>query len=183
MNKKNIYMISISLFVVAVVFILMRFKSSESEPASYKLKERKGALAESAEYIRTRATAAKLAMAVREKPDDMKSMLALAALYIQEARVTGDYMYYDVAAMQQVNNILNKEPKNFEALTYKALIYLSQHHFADGLAIAEKAKSINPYNAFIYGILVDANVEMGDYKKAVEYSDSMVSIRPDIRSY
>jgi tetratricopeptide (TPR) repeat protein len=183
MNKKNIYTIAICLFVVAIIFILLRSKTRESEPVSYKLKERKGALAESAEYIRTRASAAKLAMAIRENNDDVKSMLALAALYIQEARVTGDYMYYDMAAMQQVNNVLNKDEKNFEALTYKALIYLSQHHFADGLALAEKAKSINPYNAFIYGILVDANVEMGDYKKAVEYSDSMVSIRPDMRSY
>jgi tetratricopeptide (TPR) repeat protein len=49
--------------------------------------------------------------------------------------------------------------------------------------VAEKAKSIISFNAFIYGILVDANIEMGDYKRAVEYSDSMVSIRPDIRSY
>lgn len=60
---------------------------------------------------------------------------------------------------------------------------MSQHHFADGLAIAEKAQKINPYNALIYGILVDGNVEMGNYKAAVENSDKMVSIRPDIRSY
>lgn len=183
MNKKNIYITTISLFVVAVIFIFLRFKTTESDPVSYRLKERRGTLAESAEYISARANSAKLAMAIRENPNDEKSMLGLAALYIQEARITGDYMYYDMAAMQQVNNVLNKDSKNFHALTYKALIYLSQHHFADGLAIAEKAKSINPYNAFIYGILVDANVEMGDYKKAVEYSDSMVSIRPDIRSY
>ncbi len=60
---------------------------------------------------------------------------------------------------------------------------MSQHHFADGLSIAEKAQKINPYNALIYGILVDGNVEMGNYKAAVENSDKMVSIRPDIRSY
>lgn len=183
MNKKNIYTIAISLFVITVILIIVKFKNSESEPASYQLKERNGALAQTDEYIRTRATAAKLKMAIQDNPDDIKSMLALASLYIQEARVTGNYMYYDMAAMQQVNFILNKDSKNFQALTFKALIYLSQHHFADGLAIAEQAKNINPYNAFIYGILVDANVEMGDYKKAVEYSDSMVSIRPDIRSY
>jgi tetratricopeptide (TPR) repeat protein len=183
MNKKNTYIIAVSLFFVVALFIFLKFKASESEPVSYKLKERNGVLAESPEYISTRTTAAKLAMAIRENPADVKSMIALAALYIQEARITGDHMYYDMAAMQQVNNVLKRDDKNFDALTYKALIYLSQHHFADGLAIAEKAKNINPYNAFIYGVLVDASVEMGDYKKAVEYSDSMVSIRPDIRSY
>jgi tetratricopeptide (TPR) repeat protein len=75
------------------------------------------------------------------------------------------------------------EANDFQALTLKSLVQLSQHHFADGLATAEKAKSINPYNAFVYGLLVDGNVEMGNYKEAVKNSDKMVSIRPDIRSY
>ena len=173
----------ILLFGVAVVFIFVNFKKKQSQAASYELKERNGALAKSNEYIRTRASADRLKLAIEENPDDKKSQLALAALYIQEARITGDHMYYDGAAMQQVNNVLNNDPNNFEALTYKTLIYLSQHHFAEALEVAQKAKDINPYNAFIYGLLADANVEMGNYTKAVENCDEMVSIRPDIRSY
>ncbi|MBA2561501.1 MAG: tetratricopeptide repeat protein [Chitinophagaceae bacterium] len=183
MNKKIIYFITVILFVVAIVFIFIRFKNKEKQTASYELKERNGALAKSQEYIKTRSRAARLKMTLQENPDDDKSALALAAIYIQEARITGDHMYYDMAAMHHVNNILKKDSNNFEALTYKALVYLSQHHFEEGRIVAEKAKSIIPFNAFIYGILVDANIEMGDYKRAVEYSDSMVSIRPDIRSY
>ena len=183
MNKKIIYPAMILLFAVAVVFIFVNFKKKQSQAASYELKERNGALAKSSEYIRTRASADRLKLAIEENPDDKKSQLALAALYIQEARITGDHMYYDGAAMQQVNNVLNNDPNNFEALTYKTLIYLSQHHFADALEVAQKAKDINPYNAFIYGLMADANVEMGNYTKAVENCDEMVSIRPDIRSY
>ncbi len=183
MNKKFIYFITVILFVVAIVFIFIRFKNKEKQSASYELKERNGALSQSQEYIKTRARAARLKMTLQENPDDDKSGLALAAIYIQEARITGDHMYYDLAAMHQINNILKKDSNNFEALTYKALVYLSQHHFEEGRVVAEKAKSIIPFNAFMYGILVDANIEMGNYEKAVEYSDSMVSIRPDIRSY
>jgi tetratricopeptide (TPR) repeat protein len=183
MNKKIIYPAMILLFGVAVVFIFVNFKKKQSQAASYELKERNGALAKSNEYIRTRASADRLKLAIEENPDDKKSQLALAALYIQEARITGDHMYYDGAAMQQVNNVLNNDPNNFEALTYKTLIYLSQHHFAEALEVAQKAKDINPYNAFIYGLMADANVEMGNYTKAVENCDEMVSIRPDIRSY
>src|SRR5215210_3809753 len=183
MNKKIIYPATILLFAVAVVFIFFNFKKKESEEASYELKERNGALAKSNEYIMTRASADRLKLAIKENPDDKKSQLALAALYIQEARITGDHMYYDGAAMQQVNNVLNNDPNNFDALTYKTLVYLSQHHFADALEVAQKAKAINPYNAFIYGLMADANVEMGNYTKAVENCDDMVSIRPDIRSY
>ena len=35
----------------------------------------------------------------------------------------------------------------------------------------------------MYGILLDANVELGNYKVALDDAEKMVSIRPDIRSY
>jgi tetratricopeptide (TPR) repeat protein len=97
----------------------------------------------------------------RTNPDDMKSRISLASLYIREARITGNYIYYDMAAMRYVNEVLQKDATNFEALTFKSLLYLSQHHFAEGLAIAEKAKAQNPDNAFLHGILVDGNVGNG----------------------
>ena len=63
------------------------------------------------------------------------------------------------------------------------MIYLSQHHFAEGLKLATQILKTYSYNAFVYGILVDANVELGNYKAALDDADKMVSIRPDIRSY
>jgi tetratricopeptide (TPR) repeat protein len=68
-------------------------------------------------------------------------------------------------------------------LIYKAIIQLSQHRFSDGLNTAMEAQKVNPYNAFVYGLMVDAYVELGNYKAAVEHADKMVSIRPDLRSY
>ena len=181
MNKKYIYPFILILFIASISFILIRNKKQEE--ISYELLERKGSLSKKGEYLKTRAKAESLARIIEENPGDNKSRLALTTLYIQEARITGNYMYYDMATMQQLNAVLKKEPENFNALTYKALIYLSQHHFADGLAVAEKAKTINPYNAFIYGILLDGNVEMGNYTEAVNNAEKMVSIRPDLRSY
>jgi tetratricopeptide (TPR) repeat protein len=85
--------------------------------------------------------------------------------------------------MKYVDEVLEKDSLHFEALTLKALLNLSQHHFAEGLELAEKAKRVNPDNAFVYGILVDGYVEMGNYAAAVEAADKMISIRPDMRSY
>ena len=85
--------------------------------------------------------------------------------------------------MKCVDDVLKRNENNFEALSLKAMILLSEHHFADALAVAQKAVAINPYNAFVYGTLVDAYVEMGDYKSAVENLEKMISIRPDMRSY
>ncbi len=46
-----------------------------------------------------------------------------------------------------------------------------------------KLEKQNPHAAFVYGILTDANVELGNYTAAVRMADSMCGIRPDLRSY
>jgi tetratricopeptide (TPR) repeat protein len=85
--------------------------------------------------------------------------------------------------MKYINNVLRIDSTNFNALVFKSLIHLSQHHFAEGLETANKAKQVNPYNAYVYGLMVDANIELGNYDSAVANADRMVSIRPDLTSY
>ncbi len=147
------------------------------------LLERSTSFPQTDEWTIRRNYATTLRSKIKKDPTDIRSILALTTLFIQEARITGNYLYYDKAALKCVNRVLEQDPSNGEALTFKSLIYLSQHHFADGLALAEKAHQVNPFNAFIYGLLVDGNVEMGQYDSAVANADRMVSIRPDIRSY
>jgi tetratricopeptide (TPR) repeat protein len=185
MKKISTYLVAVLIFAGAVAFIIVRYnkKKSDKEDTIYTLLERKGPLAQSYEWNTTQGQARNFLVALRQNSQDEKAYLGLAAIFIQEARITGNYNYYDMAAMSYVNKVLKKDTSNFEALLYKSVIYLSQHHFADGLATAQKAQKINPYNAFVYGILVDGNVEMGNYDSAVANSDRMVSIRPDIRSY
>lgn len=185
MKKKTIYTITIILFALAIVSIVLKYKSDEEkkENAVYALLPRKGAAAQSEEWKYIQSKANQLLAIVKTRPGDEKSLLSLAGLYIQEGRATGQYMYYDKAALKCVNTVLKKDADNFNALTLKALLFLSQHHFAEGLEVAEKAQKINPYNAFVYGLIVDGNVEMGNYTAAIENSDKMISIRPDIRSY
>ncbi len=183
MKKRLLYPLTILFFVVAVIFIFIRFKNREQRTTSYEFKERKYQLANTEEYTKTRQRANELKLALQENPNDKKALLALSTIFIQEGRITGDHLYYDEAAMHYINQLLKADSNNFDGLTYKSILFLSQHHFAEGLAIAEKARQVNPYNAFIYGVLVDANVELGNYDAAVQNADSMMSIRPDIRSY
>ena len=120
-----------------------------------------------------------------QKP--LEAKLNLARLFSQEARVTGEHGYYYPAALKLLNDILKPDLEDkdlkFSVLSAKASVLLSQHEFAKALEIGQEALKMNPYNAQIYGVLVDANVELGHYKKAVEKADKMVSIRPDLRSY
>ncbi|MCW3093091.1 MAG: tetratricopeptide repeat protein [Ferruginibacter sp.] len=185
MKKNRLYLALLVVFLGAAGFVIIKFRGEERNKKNlvYQLLERKGILAAADEWINTKKSASKLVMAIQANPDDIKSKITLANLFILEARATGNYAYYDKAAMKYVNDVLEKEPGNFEALTLKALLYLSQHHFADGLALAERAEKINSHNAFIYGILVDGHVEMGHYDSAVASAEKMMSIRPDLRSY
>ncbi len=185
MKNKSTYSFTIFLFVLAVVGIFFKYKNDETkkENKTFPVLARKGAASSTEEFKSVQARSASLLSTIQAKPDDIKTGIALATLYVQEARASGNYMYYDQAALKYINAVLLKDPVNFDALSIKALLMLSQHHFAEGLKIAEQAKAINPYNAFIYGLIIDGNVEIGNYTAAVENADKMVSIRPDIRSY
>jgi tetratricopeptide (TPR) repeat protein len=85
--------------------------------------------------------------------------------------------------MKYIDDVLKADAQNFEALLLKATLQLSQHHFDEALQTAQAAQKVSDYNAFLHGIMVDAYVELGKYDKAVEESDKMISIRPDMRSY
>jgi tetratricopeptide (TPR) repeat protein len=185
MKKKEIYIVCLIVFAVAVIGIILNYnrQQKEKEDKVYTLLPRKGAAANTAEWKDVKKRADGLFAALKQEPNDMNASIRLAALYIQEARETGNYMYYDQAAMKYVNNILKTDSTNFNALVYKSLLFLSQHHFAEGLTAAQKAQKVNPYNAYVYGLMVDGNVEMGQYDSAVANADKMVSIRPDLTSY
>jgi tetratricopeptide (TPR) repeat protein len=185
MKKKFIYAGILVLFAIASAFIIIKYKSEEraKESMLYEIIPRKGNAMQSTEWMLSKKVASRLIQKIKQNPSDLKSLNALSAIYLQEARSSGNFSYYDKAAMNCVNWVLKKDAKNFEALTYRATIYLSQHHFAEGLKAATQVQQMYPYSAFVYGTLVDANVELGNYKTAVEDADKMVSIRPDIRSY
>ncbi len=147
------------------------------------LKERRADLSAGKEWLNAKAAMQGLQAKLRTNPDDQKSRLLLAQAYMQEARVTGDHSYYDGAAVQLLDVVLKAEPENFEALCCKAALSLTQHHFAQGLGLAQQAQQLNPNSGFVYGLLTDANVEMGHYEEAVKMADKMNTIRPDLPAY
>lgn len=180
-STRNILYSVLILFCTAFVAVI--FVNGTSKTTIPELKERKGALAQAPEWVETQASYKKLIKELEAKPGDARNTLMLAKTFMGEARATGDFSYYNKAALDLIESVLTKDPRNFEAICLKSMIFLSQHRFAEGKTVADEAMLANPHNSFVYGLLVDANVELGDYPKAVEMCDKMVSIRPDIRSY
>lgn len=179
--RKYLYFILVTVTGVLFLMILIFSKKIKTPPPSFR--ERTGSISLSAEWLNTKQVIEGLISAIKSNPDDTKSKLTLSQAYIEEGRVTGDHQYYDKAALELLDQVIESEPKNFDALCCKATVLLSQHHFSEGLAIAQLAQPLNPNSAFIYGLMCDAYVELGNYKTAVEMTDKMVSLRPDIRSY
>ncbi|MBC7384050.1 MAG: transposase [Bacteroidia bacterium] len=158
--------------------------AAKVETAGYApLKDRVGELSQTGDWATTQAKANALQENIKKNPTDTKSRLLLAQLYMQEARITGEHPYYYPATLKILEDILIKEPNNFEALAFKSSVQLSLHHFAEALETGTKAKNINSNNSYIFGVLCDANVELGHYEEAVQMSDIMQSLRPGLEAY
>ncbi|WP_420460520.1 tetratricopeptide repeat protein [Neolewinella sp.] len=193
--------LSTSLFLALFFFM---FSCGESEATSGaasesgvhevdipELLKRPEALQNTAEWDNTQSGYMQMSSALRlEDPKAIEPRITLAKIFINEARVTGEHGHYYPAALKMLNEALElnhagaRNPNlEFDALAAKAGVELSQHDFQDALATAKSAVSINPYNAQVYGAVVDANVELGNYQEAIAAADKMNEIRPDLRSY
>ena len=145
--------------------------------------ERKGDLAKAIEWQKTREKVDELKKKLAKDPNDIKVRLQIATIYLSEARITGEHPYYYPAVLKILDGVLYLSPNNFEATTFKASVKMSQHQFAEARTLAEAARKINPDNAYVYGVLVDANVELGFYKDAIAMSDKMQALKPSLESY
>lgn len=142
----------------------------------------------SAELMRTKTAIEQFKKNIEINPADHKSKLLLSLAYIQAARLTGEHPYYYPLALklsEEVikDNLLKDNILAYEAMVAKSSVQLSQHDFKGALNTGKQALALRTDNAAIYGVLCDANVELGNYEEAVKMSDKMAAIRPDIRSY
>jgi tetratricopeptide (TPR) repeat protein len=115
-------------------------------------------------------------------PGNSKLLTKLGAAYIQKARESYDPEFYSLAE-EVLNRAIKAEPNNFLAMAELGSVYLSRHHFREALELSQKALDINPYSAYTYGVLVDAQVELGMYDEAVQSVQKMIDTRPDLSSY
>ena len=184
MSKHILLTIIVFIGVLASTSLYSCKDNKDAIPA---MLERKKTLGTDEEKAAIMVAYTKATEALKKNPEDMQQYVNLATVYVSEGRITGNNTYYDNAAMKMLNKVLVGKTGNkdieFQALNVKSAIELNMHQFKDALATAQQGEAINNFNAGIYGALVDANVEMGNYQKAVKDCDKMMSIRPDLRSY
>jgi tetratricopeptide (TPR) repeat protein len=119
---------------------------------------------------------------LRQRPDDARSYTLLGAAYLQKARETGDPTYY-AKADQVLQEALIRTPQDSDTLIALGTLALARHQFSQALALGQQASGINPYSARALGVIVDAQVELGDYEAAAATAQAMVDLRPDLASF
>ncbi|AEA45646.1 hypothetical protein [Fluviicola taffensis] len=194
-NKYSFYALSIATILLTSTLISSCDSSPEKEEVELvktgfqipQLLERQKDLSYD-EFLKIKEKFNKLSFEAENEKTKAESLIKLSEIYIYEARVTGEHPYYYNAALLTLNETLKDTLKitpdqHFTALFYKSTVQLSQHKFNAALVTGEKALALNNTNSGIYGVLVDANVEIGNYDDAVKNCDKMISIRPDLRSY
>jgi len=185
MKKNYLYNTVLAFVLIAAVSLFYIYKDKQDPIPP--LKERQGPISTTSEWLNTKAAIQGLQKKLREKPNDIQSKLFLALAYMQEARITGEHPYYYPAALTLIDDILDQKPDNpvivYEATVAKASVQLSLHQFAEALETGKEALQINNRGAAVYGVLCDANVELGNYEEAIQMADQMTALRPDLKSY
>jgi tetratricopeptide (TPR) repeat protein len=119
---------------------------------------------------------------IRQMPGDVQSYAVLGAAYIQKARDTGDPTYYG-KAQAVLDEALKRDPRNVEALIGAGTLANARHQFREALQLGEQARVINPTVPRIYGVIADAQTELGMYDEAIQTLQTMIDMRPDLSSY
>ena len=105
---------------------------------------------------------------VKMYPQDYAAYDGLGAALLQKGRETGDAEYYERAKTAFTNSLdlLSEDPAAASAMTNMAVVYMSEHRFADALAWAQKALTLGSGDPTPWAIAGDALADMGDYADA-----------------
>ena len=119
---------------------------------------------------------------LRENPNDWQSYTTLGFAYLQKARETGDPSYYQKAD-EALGNSLEHHSDDYATVSGMGALALARHQFHEALEWGERARQLDPDRAYAYGVIADAQIELGQYEEAIETLQTMVDLRPDMNSY
>ena len=119
---------------------------------------------------------------LRGSQSDAEGYADLGVEYLQKVRETGDPSFYP-RAEGVLRKALRIDPENFSATSGLGSLALARHDFAAGLALGERARRINRSVARNYGVIADAQIELGRYAAAERTLQRWVDLEPDLSSY
>lgn len=119
---------------------------------------------------------------LRAHPNNGEAASLLGLAYLQKVREVGDPSYYPKAEAL-FKHALDRNNKDLDALVGLGTLALARHDFAEALDWGQRAVALNTYYAASYGVVGDAQIELGRYDEAVATVQQMIDLRPDLTSY
>jgi tetratricopeptide (TPR) repeat protein len=116
------------------------------------------------------------------QPGDVGAAVLLADALLRQARATNDSRPASRAG-EVLKTVLREHPAQYDALRMLGAIDLSLHRFRDALDVGRRARDLRPDDAWNYGVMGDALIELGEYDEAFEAFDSMMAKRPGAAAY
>ncbi len=122
---------------------------------------------------------AALEAAVEARPEDATAWRQLGTAYVQQAIEIGDPSFYGLAerSFEEATALAPDDPT---ILVGRGVLALSLHEFAEAEELGRRAVAALPANADALGVLVDAQIELGEYDEAAETLQRMLDVRPGL---
>src|SRR5215475_132573 len=120
---------------------------------------------------------------LRDVPGDYDTWAALGGAYLERARVTADPSYYRKAEGALHRSLTIHRSGNATALIGLGALANARHDFAAARGLARRALRIDSYSADAYGVLADAQTQLGNAAAATSAVQHMLDLRPGLAAY
>lgn len=115
-------------------------------------------------------------------PNDDVALATLGIAYVEHARIVGDSSLYDRADHVLARSLDTNDDDNFLAHAGLAAVAAARHDFPTAERESLAGLEINPSNATLWGVLSDAQIQLGNYEDGFESVERMGDLVPDIAS-
>jgi tetratricopeptide (TPR) repeat protein len=132
-----------------------------------------GSIAETVEQLEAR---------VEAFPNDDVALATLGIAYVDQARITGDATRYGRSDDVLAASLEANDDDNFLAYAGLAAVAAARHDFETAERHALTGLEINPANATLWGVLSDAQIQLGKYEDGFDSVERMGELVPDIAS-
>lgn len=119
---------------------------------------------------------------LRKVPGDWTTWAALGSAYLEQARAVADPSYYPKAE-GALRKSLEVRAGNALALAGLGALANARHDFTGARGLAEQALAADPYSDTAYGVLADAQTQLGHPAEATDAVQHMLDLRPGLASY
>lgn len=120
---------------------------------------------------------ASLEAQVQTRPTDLSAWQQLGTAYLRAATETGNPSFYSRAGAA-FDAAAALDPENLDTVVGTALLALARHDFELAAATAGEIVGDDPFNSQGLLVLVDAEIELGEYEQAAIHLQQLLDLKP-----